>query len=67
MVFAHKIKSGSKSVQTCSAVTLAMIAGFGLGTLGVEPINAQTIPPAYVFTLFDTGLKSLIEHRSAVA
>jgi uncharacterized protein (DUF1330 family) len=38
-----------------------MIAGFGLGTLADYPLNAQTAPPAYVFTLFDTGLKSLMD------
>jgi uncharacterized protein (DUF1330 family) len=46
-------------VKTRYPVTLAMIAGFGLGTLANRPISAQTTPPAYVFTLFDTGLKSM--------
>ena len=44
-------------MKTCSAVTLAMIAGFGLGILTDRPL-AQTPPPAYVVTLFDSGLKS---------
>ena len=44
-------------MKTCSAVTLAMIAGFGLGILANQPL-AQTPPPAYVVTLFDSGLKS---------
>ena len=44
-------------MKTCSAVTLAMIAGFGLGILADRPL-AQTPPPAYVVTLFDSGLKS---------
>jgi uncharacterized protein (DUF1330 family) len=44
-------------VKTYSAVTLAMIAGFGLGILADRPL-AQTPPPAYVVTLFDSGLKS---------
>jgi len=44
-------------VKTHYAVTLAMIAGFGLGILADQPL-AQTPPPAYVVTLFDSGLKS---------
>jgi uncharacterized protein (DUF1330 family) len=46
-------------MKTSYAVTLAMIAGFGLGTLANQSLNAQTAPPAYVFTLFDSGLKSV--------
>jgi hypothetical protein len=48
-------------VKTRFAVTLAMIAGFGLGILADQPLNAQTTPPAYVVTLFDTGVKSLMD------
>ena len=44
-------------MKTHYAVTLAMIAGFGLGILADQPL-AQTPPPAYVVTLFDSGLKS---------
>ena len=44
-------------MKTYSPVTLAMIAGFGLGILADRPL-AQTPPPAYVVTLFDSGLKS---------
>jgi uncharacterized protein (DUF1330 family) len=46
-------------VKTHYAVTLAMIAGFELGTLANEPLDAQITPPAYVVTLFDSGLKSV--------
>ena len=42
------------------AVTLAMIVGFGLGILAGQPL-AQTAPPAYVVTLFDSGLKSVTD------
>jgi uncharacterized protein (DUF1330 family) len=48
-------------VKTHYAVTLAMIAGFGLGILADRPL-AQTPPPAYVFTLFDSGLKSVTDN-----
>jgi uncharacterized protein (DUF1330 family) len=41
-------------LKTGYAVTLAMIAGFGLGTLAVEALHAQATPPAYVVTVFDT-------------
>ena len=44
-------------MKTLYAVTLAIIAGFGLGILADQPL-AQTPPPAYVITLFDSGLKS---------
>jgi uncharacterized protein (DUF1330 family) len=44
-------------VKTLYAVTLAIIAGFGLGILAGQSL-AQIAPPAYVVTLFDSGLKS---------
>jgi len=44
-------------VKTLCAVTLAIIAGFGLGILAGQ-LRAQTAPPAYVITLFDSGLRS---------
>jgi uncharacterized protein (DUF1330 family) len=44
-------------MKTHYAVTLAMIAGLGLGILADQSL-AQTPPPAYVVTLFDIGLKS---------
>jgi len=44
-------------VKTLYAVTLAIIAGFGLGMLAGQSL-AQITPPAYVITLFDSGLKS---------
>jgi len=44
-------------VKTLYAVTLSIIAGFGLGILAGQPL-AQAAPPAYVVTLFDSGLKS---------
>jgi len=37
--------------------TLSIIAGFGLGIFAGRPL-AQTAPPAYVITLFDSGLRS---------
>ena len=37
------------------AVTLAMIAGFGLGALAAQALHAQAAPPAYVVTIFDTA------------
>jgi uncharacterized protein (DUF1330 family) len=46
-------------VKTLYATTLA-IAGFGLGMLADKPL-AQPPPPAYVFTLFDSGLKSVTD------
>ena len=44
-------------MKTLYAVTLAIIAGFGLGILAGQSL-AQFTPPAYVITLFDSGLKS---------
>jgi uncharacterized protein (DUF1330 family) len=44
-------------VKTLYAVALAIIAGFGLGILAGQSL-AQIAPPAYVITLFDSGLKS---------
>jgi uncharacterized protein (DUF1330 family) len=44
-------------VKTPYAVTLAMIVGFGLGILAGQ-LRAQTAPPAYVVTLFDSGLRA---------
>jgi uncharacterized protein (DUF1330 family) len=44
-------------VKTLYAVTLSIIAGFGLGVLAGQPF-AQTAPPAYVVTLFDSGLRA---------
>jgi uncharacterized protein (DUF1330 family) len=44
-------------MKTLYAVTLSIIAGFVLGALVGQPL-AQTAPPAYVVTLFDSGLKS---------
>jgi len=48
-------------LKTRYAVSLAMIAGFGLGILADQPLNARTTPPAYVVTVFDTGVKSLMD------
>jgi uncharacterized protein (DUF1330 family) len=44
-------------VKTFYAVTLSVIAGFGLGILAGQ-LRAQPAPPAYVVTLFDSGLRS---------
>jgi uncharacterized protein (DUF1330 family) len=44
-------------VKILYTVTLSMIVGFGLGILAGQPL-AQTAPPAYVVTLFDSGLRS---------
>jgi uncharacterized protein (DUF1330 family) len=44
-------------VKTPYAVTSAMIVGFGLGILAGQ-LRAQTAPPAYVVTLFDSGLRA---------
>ena len=44
-------------MKTLYAVTLSIIAGFGLGVLKGQ-LRAQTAPPAYVITLFDSGLRS---------
>ena len=44
-------------MKTLHAVTLAIIAGFGLGMLAGQSL-AQITPPVYVITLFDSGLKS---------
>ncbi|HEY2527483.1 MAG TPA: DUF1330 domain-containing protein [Xanthobacteraceae bacterium] len=48
-------------MKTLFAAASAMITGFGLGILVDYPLSAQTAPPAYVFTLFDIGLKSLTD------
>jgi hypothetical protein len=42
-------------MKTLHAVTLATTAGFGLGILAGQSL-AQVDPPAYVITLFDSGL-----------
>lgn len=47
-------------MKTLYAVTLAMIAGFGFGILASQPL-AQTATPTYVFTLFDSGVKSVTD------
>jgi uncharacterized protein (DUF1330 family) len=47
-------------VKTLYGATLAMIAGFGLGILAGQPL-AQTAPPTYVITLFDSGLRSAMD------
>ena len=44
-------------MKTLYAVTLVIIASFGLGILAGQSL-AQIAPPAYVITLFDAGLKS---------
>jgi hypothetical protein len=44
VLFARKIQSRRNYVKTRFAVSLAMIAGFGLGILADQPLNAQTIP-----------------------
>ena len=44
-------------MKTLCAVILSVIVGFGLGIL-TEQSLAQVAPPAYVVTLFDSGLKS---------
>ena len=44
-------------MKTLYAVTLVIIASFGLGILAGQSL-AQIAPPAYVVTLFDAGLKS---------
>jgi hypothetical protein len=44
-------------MKTLCAATLSIVAGFGLGILAGQPL-AQTAPPAYVVTLFDSGLGS---------
>lgn len=44
-------------MKTLCAMTLSVMAGFGLGILAGQ-LRAQTAPPAYVVTLFDSGLRS---------
>ena len=44
-------------MKTLYAVSLVIIASFGLGILAGQSL-AQIAPPAYVVTLFDAGLKS---------
>ena len=44
-------------MKTLYAVTLVIIASFGLGILAGQSL-AQIAPPAYVVTLFDSGLRS---------
>jgi uncharacterized protein (DUF1330 family) len=44
-------------MKTLYAMTLSIIVGFSLGILIGKPF-AQTAPPAYVVTLFDSGLRS---------
>ena len=48
---------GKPGAKTLCAVTLAIMAGFGVGTLAGQSLG-QVAPPAYVVTLFDSGLKS---------
>ena len=48
---------GKPGAKTLYAVTLAIMAGFGVGTLAGQSLG-QVAPPAYVVTLFDSGLKS---------
>ena len=48
---------GKPGAKTLSAVTLAIMAGFGVSTLAGQSLG-QVAPPAYVVTLFDSGLKS---------
>jgi len=55
------LKVTRNSVKTLCAVTLAMIAGFGLGILAGQPLAQILPPPAYVVTLFDSGLKSVMD------
>jgi uncharacterized protein (DUF1330 family) len=40
-------------VRTQHAVTLAMLAGFGLGVVSVQTLHAQAKPPVYVVTEID--------------
>lgn len=47
-------------MKTLYAVILAMIVGFALGLIAHQPL-AQTAPPAYVVTLFDSGSKSVTD------
>jgi uncharacterized protein (DUF1330 family) len=44
-------------MKTLCTATLSIIAGFGLGILAGQPL-AQPAPPAYVVTLFDSGLRA---------
>jgi len=44
-------------MKTLCVVILSIIAGFRLGILADQSL-AQVAPPAYVVTLFDSGLKS---------
>jgi uncharacterized protein (DUF1330 family) len=48
-------------VKNLCALTLAMIAGFALGILADQPLAQIPPPPAYVVTLFDSGLKSVTD------
>jgi len=41
-------------MKTRYAVTLAVIAGFGLGAVAAQVLHAQATPSAYVVTIFDT-------------
>src|SRR6516165_9675095 len=54
--FAFKFKTRN-FMKPLWPATLSIIAGFGLGIFAGRPL-AQTAPPAYVITLFDSGLRS---------
>jgi uncharacterized protein (DUF1330 family) len=40
-------------MKTQYAVTLALLAGIGLGAVGLQSLHAQTKPPAYVIAEID--------------
>jgi uncharacterized protein (DUF1330 family) len=40
-------------MKTYSTVTLAMLAGFGLGAIAVQGLHAQAKPPVYTVTEID--------------
>ena len=44
-------------MQTRGAVTLALLAGMGVGAIAVQGLHAQATPPAYL--IFDAEIKAV--------
>jgi uncharacterized protein (DUF1330 family) len=42
-------------MKTRTSITLAVIAGFGLGAVGVHTLHAQAKPPVYTITEIDVS------------
>jgi uncharacterized protein (DUF1330 family) len=52
-------QQGSNLMKTCYAVTLAALAGVGIGGLAVQGIHAQAKPPAYHIVEIDVTNEDL--------